>query len=324
MKACILKKIGCLEYGEVATPTIQQGEALVRIRACGICSSDLDRFHRGAYHYPLIPGHEIAGEIIAIAEDLDKNLLGKRVVVFPLLPCKKCQNCRFKAYAQCENYDYFGSRRDGGFAEFLSVPLWNLKVFDDTFDFLNASLCEPAAVANHALSKLQDHDREICIIGSGVIGILIGIWAKLANRHVFFLTKNQKKANFLESMGFKTLFSINQKFDCCIECVGSEESLQSCLEATKTKGKIILVGNPKADMKLPQKLYWRILREELEISGVWNSDYHQDWNFVLKNLDKIPAKKLITHTFKLYECQKAFEILSSSSSFHIKGTFVNE
>ncbi|WP_104722620.1 alcohol dehydrogenase catalytic domain-containing protein [Helicobacter mesocricetorum] len=320
MNACVLRGIRNLEYSKVAMPLISKGEALVQIKACGICSSDLDRFYQGAYHYPLILGHEIAGEIIEVAENLDKTLIGKRVVVFPLLPCKKCQNCQNEHYAQCENYNYFGSRRDGGFAEFLSVPLWNLKIFEDRFDFLSASLCEVAAVAKHTLSKIQGEN--ICIVGSGVIGILIGIWAKLANLQVFFLIRNAKKANLLESLGFEVIFAINKKFDSCIECVGSEESLQSCIDLTKTKGKIVLVGNPKDAIKLSQKIYWKILREELQIEGIWNSNYPKDWDFVLKNLDKIPTKQLITHTFKLTECQKAFNVLSSS--FHIKGTFINE
>lgn len=322
MKACILRGIRQLEYDNVATPMMNRGEALVRIRACGICSSDLDRFYRGAYHYPLILGHEIAGEIIATADDLGTNLVGKRVVVFPLLPCKTCQNCKKQHYAQCENYDYFGSRRDGGFAEFLSVPLWNLKVFEDRFDFLSASLCEPAAVARHALSKLRAHDKRICIIGSGVIGILIGMWAKFANIHVFFVARNMEKARFLESLGFK-IASGERNFDSCVECVGSEESLQSCIEMTKTKGRIILVGNPKAEMRISQKTYWRILRQELDVVGVWNNDYPNDWDFVLQHLDRIPAKELITHTFGLHECQKAFDVLSQTSHFHIKGTFVH-
>lgn len=322
MRACVLKGIGRLESESVAAPYCNKGEALVRVRACGICSSDLDRFHSGAYHYPLILGHEIAGEIIATADDLDKNLVGKRVVVFPLLPCKQCQNCAKQYYAQCENYDYFGSRRDGGFAEFLSVPLWNLKVFENRFDFLTASLCEPAAVAKHAFSKLRAHDKEICIIGSGVVGILVGIWAQHANMHVFFVARNAEKARFLESLGFG-IVSGERRFDSCVECVGSEESLQFCVEATKTKGRIVLVGNPKTAMRLSQKIYWRILRQELDVVGVWNSDYPSDWDFVLQNLDKIPTQKLITHTFGLHECQKAFELLSQMSHFHIKGTFVD-
>lgn len=322
MKAWVLKGIEDIEQTQVAMPLMNKGEALVKIRACGICSSDLDRFHKGAYHYPLILGHEISGEVIEVAENVEKSLIGKKVVIFPLLPCNKCQNCLNNAFAQCENYSYFGSRRDGGFAEFLSVPLWNLKIFEDRFDFLKASLCEPAAIARHTALRLQG--EEICIIGSGVIGILIGIWAKLASFKVCFLVRNQIKAKFLEQLGFEVIFSPNKKFDSCIECVGSEESLQSCIEATKSRGKIILVGNPKGAMNLPQNTYWKILRQELQIQGIWNSDYPQDWDFVLENLDKIPAQKLITHTFKLEECQNAFKTLSSDSNFHIKGTFINE
>ena len=153
MKACVLRAIKELEYTETADPVIKPGEVLVQVKACGICSSDLDRvFKTGAYHFPIVLGHEIAGQVISAAPDVDSSFVGKRVVVYPLLPCFECESCKKGFYAQCKGYNYFGSRCDGGYAQYLSVPVWNIKPFSDSVPFTYAALCEPSAVAWNAVS----------------------------------------------------------------------------------------------------------------------------------------------------------------------------
>ena len=328
MKALVFNNIKNLEYKEVPDIKVEQGEVLVKIKACGICSSDLDRYNfSGAYHYPIILGHEMAGEIVACASDVDKDYIGKRAVIFPLLPCKQCENCNNGDYAQCNNYDYFGSRRDGGFGEYIAVPIWNIKVFENTIPYSTAALTEPASVAWHCVSKiLQNKDKNILIIGSGTIGILIALWAKMKNFDPWFISRNETKTKFLNSFGIDNIISndTNKKFDTVIECVGSNESYIQAIDFVKTKGQVILVGNPKSDMTLPRKLYWKILRQELNITGIWNSIYESDWVSVLNNISKIPAEKLITHKFELKDGTKAFETLSDSKQFKIKGMFIIE
>lgn len=128
MKACVLKGIGNLEYKEVPTPVPERGEVLLKIKASGICGSDIGRVYvKGTYHFPTIPGHEFAGQIVEAGEGVDSSLVGKRAAVFPLLPCRKCDMCEVGEYASCWNYNYFGSRCDGGFAEYIAVPVWNLE-----------------------------------------------------------------------------------------------------------------------------------------------------------------------------------------------------
>ena len=176
MKACVLIEKNKLKYTEKPMPKLKETEVLVKIKAVGICNSDFNRVYGdGAYHYPIILGHEIAGEIVKVGKNVTEEYLAKKVVVFPLLPCKKCANCIKGDYAQCINYNYFGSRCDGGFAEYLAVPIWNIKIFDDDIPFSSAALSEPAAVAWHALSKVVNSGHNnILIIGNGTIGIAIG------------------------------------------------------------------------------------------------------------------------------------------------------
>ena len=116
MKAYNLHGINDLRYENVDNPELNKEWALVKVKASGICSSDIPRiFTKGTYHFPTIPGHEFSG-IVEQVNSSRKELIGKRVSVFPLIPCKKCTQCKLGHYEMCESYDYIGSRRDGGFA----------------------------------------------------------------------------------------------------------------------------------------------------------------------------------------------------------------
>lgn len=344
MKACVLEDINKLIYKEVPTPSLKDGEVLIKIKACGICSSDYNRvFKTGTYHFPTIPGHEFCGEIVQVAPDLNKDLISKRVVVFPLLPCNQCPSCKDEYYAQCSNYNYFGSRCDGGFAEYLAVPLWNCQFFSDSLDFDVAALCEPASVAFHAV-KLGNITRNqtVCIVGTGTIAILCGLWAKKQGARVIFIGRNTRKKDFLDSIGFhECLLDVEgwdnslkqitngQGVDIALECVGSDRALETSITSLKQRGTLVLVGNPDGDKTLLKKIYWKILRSEIIVKGSWNSEYsskQNDWKCVLKELEKNSQQfsTLITHKFKLEQCKEAFEIMTNKSIFSIKGMFIND
>ena len=127
MKAYVLNGIGKLDYMDVPAPELKSGWALVKVKAAGICGSDIPRiFQTGTYHFPTIPGHEFAGVVTEVCDDKDREWIGKRVGIFPLIPCQECFVCRSGQYEMCRSYDYLGSRRDGGFAEYAAVPVWNL------------------------------------------------------------------------------------------------------------------------------------------------------------------------------------------------------
>lgn len=327
MKACVLEELGEMEYKNVPKPDMKTNEVLVQVKACGICSSDLDRvFNTGAYHYPIILGHEISGQIVDIADNRNESYIGKKVVVFPLLPCFKCEACQKGFYAQCNNYNYYGSRCNGGFAEYLSVPLWNIKTFSDDINYEIASLCEPSAVAWHSVSDAEiKRNDKVLILGSGLIGIMVGFFAQSLGAQVYFKVRNYNKQNFLKQLGFKNIYKEinNTKFDTCFECVGTNEAIQEALKFVQMRGKIVLVGNPKSDICFDKNLYWKILRQEINLKGVWNSQYPKDWDYVLTHIKEFPMEKLITHKFKLSDGFNAFKILKDAE-FKIKGVFCAE
>ena len=199
MKALVLESIGNLIYKEIPTPSPRRGEVLVNVKACGICSSDFDRCLRtGTYRFPTVPGHEFSGVVVSVGPEVDTSVIGNRVVVFPLLPCWKCAQCQIGAYARCQNYSYCGSRCDGGFAEYVCVPVWNIQPFDNRLDYATAALCEPAAVALHAVSTaLISPGCRVGIVGTGTIGLLTGLWARNRGAVVSFVARNMPKREFL-------------------------------------------------------------------------------------------------------------------------------
>lgn len=334
MKAVVLEENNKLIYKDVPNPSLNSGEVLLEIKACGICSSDFSRvYSNGAYFYPIILGHEFSGKIIECANDVDRNLVGKKAVVYPLLPCNECEFCKEKSYAQCKNYSYFGSRQNGAMAEYIAVPIWNLKIIPDDLSCLVASVCEPTAVAIHAIKKINAiQNKKICIIGTGIIGIICGLYAKALGANVTLMVRNNEKKTFLKELKFDNFISEDSEnsYDYVIECVGSNSSINTSLKIIKPHGQIVLVGNPAENVvELLKNNYWKILRSEVNLQGVWNSSFKNtpidDWDVALDFLSKQQniVQKLITHKYKLEDELRAFNI-KSDEKLRIKGVFVND
>jgi L-iditol 2-dehydrogenase len=197
MKAHVLEAVDQLTCKEVPVPGLNPGEVLVEVMAAGICGSDIPRiFETGTYHFPTIPGHEFSGRVADVyreggtaelesASTMDpptgtgdlSSWIGRRVGIFPLIPCRKCPPCLQKQYEMCQHYNYLGSRCDGGFAEYAAVPVWNLLPLPENVSYEEAALFEPASVALHAVRRLRLSGVEsVALFGLGTIGILIAEW----------------------------------------------------------------------------------------------------------------------------------------------------
>lgn len=338
MKALNLHAVGDLRYEEVPDPVRQKGEVLLKIKACGICGSDIPRiFKKGTYHFPTIPGHEFSGEVV----DADRpELIGRKAAVFPLIPCRKCASCQVGEYAQCSDYDYYGSRRDGAYAEYLAVKEWNLVYFDG-ISFEEAAMCEPAAVALHAVSLAQIQIGDsVAIFGAGPIGMMLGLWAKASGAsQVFICDIDQSKVDFAAGMGFTAINSANvdaaayireatggRGADACIEGAGASATWEACILAVKSFGHVVCMGNPFGDMTLTQGTYSQLLRKQLNIRGTWNSSYNDSRNDWRTSLDAISGhivdvRPLITHRFTLEDYKQAFDLILGRKEFFSKVMF---
>ena len=310
MKAYNLHTINDLRYEEIPMPECPSGWVLVQTKAAGICSSDVPRvFTKGTYHFPTVPGHEFAGIVHSVADASSSHWIGKRVGVFPLIPCRKCRPCADKHYEMCEHYDYIGSRRDGAFAEYVAVPVWNLIEIPDNIPFEVAAMLEPFSVALHAIKfgQVTPHDR-VAVIGTGMIGIAAGLWAKMKNvRQVTVIGRNEGKRSMVENCGLEYRINSdctdNDEYDFVLEAVGTPHAIETAINLTRRGGRLVLMGNPSGDIMLQQSVYWKILRKQLKITGAWNSSYDgtnpSDWTDVVKALanGQIDGNILITHRF---------------------------
>jgi len=312
MKALVLEEKGILSLREIQTPAPREGEALIRVQAAGICGSDLPRVFGGqAYFYPLIPGHEFSGEVVEVGEKEDEEWIGKRVTVYPLIPCRNCRYCEAGQYELCDNYGYLGSRQNGGFAEFVVAPVENLVLLPSCVSWEEGALSEPGAVTLHALRRVHPEmgDR-VAVFGLGPIGLLCGIWAKLGGaRMLTGYDVDEQKFPLARASGFDLTLSPageKEEVDLAIEASGSRRALLDALGIVRKKGKVLLVGNQEGEVVLKPQEISIVLRHELTILGTWNSDFSSldsDWERLLEleERGKVSLSPLISHRISLEE-----------------------
>lgn len=322
MKAYVLHAVNDFRYDEIEIPECPKGWAIVKVRAAGICSSDIARvFTKGTYHFPTIPGHEFSGEVFSVGDKQDSYLIGKKVGIFPLIPCRKCPQCVEKHYEMCSDYDYVGSRRDGGFAEYVAVPIWNLIEIPATISFTAAAMLEPLSVALHAikLGGVKKGDN-VAIIGTGMIGISAGQWAyKFGARKVTVIGRNETKRNLVEKCGLEYVICTDKheidQYDFVLEAVGTPSAVELAVSAATPGGIVLLMGNPSGDILFSQNLYWRVLRKQLVLKGTWNSAYDginpSDWTDAVKALEnnEVNVEPLISHVYPQEKVMEGLKLM---------------
>jgi L-iditol 2-dehydrogenase len=357
MKAVVLTDNGKLEVA--VRPNPRGGEApsswprpvLIRVAAAGICGSDIPRAFGGkAYHYPLVLGHEFAGTVVELgygprpdrppadahapsgdtgdAPPGPRVQPGDRVAVFPLIPRRDDPMTQIGEYAVSSNYDYFGSRRDGAFQEYLWVPEDNLVRVPEKVPLLHAALTEPAAVALHAVRRLGvEAGGTAVVIGGGPIGTLAAQWLRILGVDRVMVTEvDPRKLEILRELGFETIDagaeSVEQAVaersggrgaQWVIEAVGLPATFLQAFAVGGVFAKVVLMGNIAGSLELPEKVVSSILRRELTIFGTWNSKLTprgmSEWDTVLRHMDgDLELDPIISHTEPL---ERAPELLSA-------------
>lgn len=352
MKAQVLYGIDDLRYTEQPIPSITEHEALVKVHAAGICGSDIPRIYAtGAHKHPLIPGHEFSGEVVAVGSNDQASWMGKRVGIFPLIPCNECLPCKKKQHEMCKSYSYLGSRQDGGFAEYVAVPSWNLIELPENVTYEQAAMLEPTAVAAHAMRGLLGEnltggkeylaEKSVVILGLGTIGLLLAMLLKEAGIKRLFVIGNKdfqkecvkrlgiEEENYCDSkkedvLSFVLSHTNANGADYVFECVGKNETISTAIDVCAPAGHLMLVGNPYTDMTFDKQTYWKILRSQLTVKGTWNSSYTKeasdDWHYVLDLLQKeaIHPEQFISHCVSLEELQKGLHIMRDKSEDYVK------
>ena len=269
----------------------------IEILYSGICASDIPRaFESMAYKYPLVMGHEFIGRVIDTGSKCKNFELGDIVSAFPLIPCsiqstkKSCIYCDEKKFNLCDNYDYYGSRRDGSFCEVLDVNEWNLFKLNQKHNYKLYSLIEPTAVSFNIienLKKILRSNLDILVLGAGFIGQITSriLYSYGKKNHIYILDRNKFKLDFAKKYSFKQILvpkknfqkqsfvsEFNSKFDIVIETTGKDINFLNALHFAKKDGTVIYSGN--IDKKLFTKAQAsNILRKQLTIKGIWNSSF---------------------------------------------------
>lgn len=335
MKAAVLHAPGDLRVEQAARPVIarESKEVMVRVKAAGICGSDLERVMKtGTYHFPTIVGHEFCGVVAETGEQVTDFKAGDRVLVSPILPCKECDSCKQGYYGQCNDYNYLGSRTDGGFAEYVKAPQENLILLPDEVSFLEGAAVEPAAVTLHGIMRLQFRPGDLAVVlGCGAIGLFAIQFAKIMGASTIIAVDiEDEKLQFAKKAGATILinstagnaveeikrFSLGKGADVVIETAGTCATQVQSLEICKKHGQVLYLGTAHKDVVIPPKAFEAIIRNELTITGSWNSYSApfpgREWTAVLGFLKdkKLQIKPFITHEFPL---DKAPEVIRQMS-----------
>ena len=336
MKAWVLHGINNIRFADVEMPVPDQDRVLLRVKASGICGSDIPRIYEtGAHAMPLIPGHEFSGIVEAVGSNVSDEWLHRRVGVFPLIPCGCCTPCLNRQYEMCRNYDYLGSRSNGGFAEYLCVPVQNLIELPEGISFEEASMLEPMAVAVHAMRKgtaefTLDKEAAVAVCGLGTIGLLLTMFLMDAGyRNIYVIGNKEFQKEKAMAIGIPSERYCDSRkesasdwlqecvggVDLFFECVGKNETLSCGVNSAAPSAGIVLVGNPYTDMTFDRQTYWKILRNQLTICGTWNSSFTgedtDDWHYVIKRLaaHHISPAELISHRFSLEQLQQGLRVM---------------
>lgn len=329
--AAVLEEVNKFQVQQKKIRSLQPGEALVRVMSCGVCGSDLVRvYHKGMYEKNLVPGHEFSG-IVVQTHDAQSPLINKRVAVYPVIPCKKCEYCAKKDFNLCVNYNYLGSRTDGGFAQYVITPEENLLLLPQSVSFDEAAMIEPLAVAFHAVSKLQNHiHQRVLILGLGPIGLLCGMMClRLGARQVTGVDRNQHKKEKASEIGFQATYtSLDQVAEnshtTIIDCSGDSSFLDEAIPLMKKQGTVLIVANHERDFVLKPRTMSTIIRGETTVITSWNSLHEESLLSEWKTCVELLAKKevdilpLVTHSAPLSNIVQIFNQIKQKEILPIK------
>ena len=318
---CVIQNDGSITVEKSDKYVANKEECLFSVKASGICGSDIPRaFSHEAYYYPIVVGHEFSGVVM---DSQNKEFVGRRACVFPILPCMKCEFCRKQQWANCKNYDYYGSRRNGGMQSELLIKESNLIFLPDNVSFEAGAMIEPTAVCLHAIKKAKINEASrVLIFGAGTIGLLCAMWAKaFGAKDVFFSDIDKKRMDFARGLGFSPYNT--EEVDIVVEASGSGAALNEAISCCEAFGKIILVGYSKKDIRINHDVFVKILRKQLSIIGSWNSDFSDvanDWEESIQAISTgiISPQNLITHQIPLEKAEKAFKITVDENEFSNK------
>ena len=337
MRAALYRGAGRIELTEVEPEPPGPGEVAVRVRACGICGSDLHVFRGEAPPLPFAGGHEIAGEVVAAGDGVTGRPPGTRVAIEPIVRCDRCAYCRAGLTNLCDRFEFIGFRRHGGFAEQIRVPAEIAWPLPDSLSWPIAALTEPLAVATRAVRLGGvSGDTSVGVIGGGAVGLLCALAAReLGVRRILVAARYPQQVRAAEALGVAALLTpagasaarplaeaLGDRPDVVVEAVGGSapDPVADAISLVRRGGVVVLTGIFTESIGLPVT---RLVRKEVTLRGSYcygRSALHSDFGTALNWLARsdVPLDDLVTHRFRLDDIQTALETASTKESGAIK------
>jgi len=343
VKAVRIHGPGDVRYEEVPNPKVNSHDVLIRIRAVGVCGSDIelcDGVHpyitTGRTRLPLIPGHEWSGEVISLGDKVKGFDAGDKVTGECSVGCRQCEYCFQGYYNECENLEETGIlNRDGGFAELISFPFFFLHNFT-SLSFEEAALTEPTAIAMHAVSVARVSPKDyVAVVGPGPIGLLAVQVAKAFGAGAILLSGTRlERLELGRQLGADAVVNVKEesivrvaeefthghKFDVVIEATGNPDVLGDIESIIRPYGRIILVGSFGGQKGLID--LDRIVTGNISLLGVVGSPNVWEESIRLLETKKIQAVPLITHRFELSHIKEGLDTVRQRIGGAVKVLFI--
>jgi L-iditol 2-dehydrogenase len=314
MRAARLIEPGRMVVETVPRPVPGPGDLLVRVEACGICGSDRHMF-RGEYPtaHPVTLGHEFAGIIEAVGAGVSGFAPGDRVTGDPNIACGVCRACREERPNLCEKLVAIGVQRDGGFAEYVLVPVGQAAKLPATLDPVHGAFCEPVSCCLHAIDVARvPPGGSVVILGGGVIGLLMVELARMAGAGTVVLATRQAPRRQLAlelgathavdpahgDAGFVEV--LPDGADVVIECAGVPQTFEQSLRLARRGGTVVVFG-VVAQGEKAAVLPFDLLTRELRIESAWLNPLTYPRAAELVASGALSLDRLVTRTVALDE-----------------------
>jgi len=276
MRAIVIDRPGTFRVAEVPDPTPGAGEVVVRVEYCGICGTDL-HILAGEFPptpYPITPGHEFAGTVVARGPDVKPDLpIGTRVAVDPSLYCGYCRRCRAGRDNLCENWAAIGDTVDGAFAEFVAVPAVNAYRLPDHVDTQHGAMAEPLACAVHGLRRLGPVFGEpVVVIGAGTMGLLLlQVLLVSGAGPVAVVDRVSERLEVARKLGAEVAVTSaealeGERFEVAVDATGVPQAIESAIGLLDRGGRLLVFGVSPAEAAIRVSPF-RVYNDELTITG---------------------------------------------------------
>ena len=322
MKAVLFDSPGKVRVTEVPDPVIGPEDVLIAVKAAGICGTDI-HIYEGDFiaDYPLIPGHEFAGQVIDVGEAVQNFKPGDRVAVDPGVFCRRCSFCRENRENFCANFRAYGVHFNGGFAEMAAIKEENVCRID-RLSYLEGAMVEPIGCGIHGIRQVGiDLGDHVLIFGCGPIGLILMQLCKNSGAATLTLVDLvEEKLDLAKKLGATNALLAGydlpaklrelhpEGFQVVIDATGSPSVVQDMFNYVRDRGRLLFFGVCPSEAKVEISPY-DVYKRELKIYGTFALLHTASAAIEMIREKKINAEALVSHRFPLEDFMTALNMM---------------